>query len=211
MSQFLFQKQISRRVRLTTRAAITLAVAGAFTACAKKDQPVAAETAAVAPAPAPAPATPAPPPANVITEFGYNALRPGMTFAEANDSLKGALKPAAGANLAECDYVKWEGAPEGLLVMVLENKIARIDITRESTIATDLGAKIGDTEDQIKSLYGARVSVTPHKYDDGHYLHVKSANASDTSHAIVFETVKGKVTRYRTGTVPAVDFVEGCS
>lgn len=210
MSQSMFQKQISHRALSSTRAVIALAVVGALSACEKKDQQPAGETAAAV---APAPATPAPvaAPSNVITEAGYNALRPGMTFAEANDSLKGALKPAAGANLAECDYVKWEGGPEGLLVMIVDNKIARIDITRESTIATDVGAKIGDTEEQIKSLYGARVAVTPHKYDDGHYLHVKSANASDSSHAIVFETVKGKVTRYRTGTVPAVGFVEGCS
>lgn len=37
---------------------------------------------------------------------------PGMSYKAANDSLKGALKAAKDANLAECDYVKWAGLPD---------------------------------------------------------------------------------------------------
>jgi len=53
------------------------------------------------------------------------------------------------------------------------------------------------------------VTVTPHKYEDGHYLTVNAAD--DSSFAIVFETSKGRVTRYRAGRRPAVELVEGCS
>lgn len=195
--------------RAFTRGFLLFVTIGTAAACAKKEQAAGSETAAAVPEPAPAnPATSAQP---SVTEMGYDKLRAGMTFTEANAALNGALKPAAGANLAECDYVTWEGGPKGLLVMVLENKIARVDITEGSAVTTDAGAKIGDTEDQVKSLYGARVSVSPHKYDDGNYLRVKSTNAADTSHVIVFETVKGKVTRFRAGVTPGVDFVEGCS
>ena len=198
--------------RTFVRALRIFVTVGTIAACAKKDQPAGSETAAAAPEPAPAvPATPAQPAANAVNEFGFGALRAGMAFTEANDSLKGALKPEKGANLAECDYVKWEGAPKGLLVMVVENKIARVDVTDGSVIATDVGAKIGDTEEQIKSLYGTRVSVTPHKYEDGHYLRVRSTNAADTSHLIIFETANGKVTRYRAGALPGVEYIEGCS
>ena len=184
-------------------------IAGTLVGCATKEQSGSSDSAGAVPVPVPevvaASSTP------TVNEFGFGALHPGMTFAEANDSLKGALKAAKGANLAECDYVQWEGGPKGVLVMVLENKIARLDVTDSSTLTTDAGAKVGDSEERIKSLYGARVSTTPHKYEDGNYLRVKSANATDTSHFLVFETVKGTVTRFRAGVVPGVDYVEGCS
>ncbi|MEO7359456.1 MAG: hypothetical protein ABI120_03960 [Gemmatimonadaceae bacterium] len=199
----------SIKTRTLLRAFVAFVTVSALGGCEKKNQLAGSETAAAVPDPAPvvAPAATAP----AITELGFGALRSGMTFTEANDSLKGALKAAKGADLAECEYVQWEGGPKGLLVMVLENKIARVDVTDSSMIATDAGAKIGDSEDRIKALYGARVSVTPHKYEDGNYLRVKSADVTDTSHFIVFETAKGVVTRFRAGVLPGVDYVEGCS
>lgn len=178
-------------------------------ACAKKDAAPSGESAAIAPEPAAA--TPAPSGQPVVTEYGYGALRAGMPFAAVNDSLKGALKADPKANLAECEFVKWEGGPTGLLVMVVDNKIARVDVVDGSTVQTSIGAKIGDSEEQIQSLYPGRVTVTPHKYTDGHYLTVKAANAADSLYLIVFETDKGKVTRYRAGIKPGVEYIEGCS
>jgi hypothetical protein len=55
------------------------------------------------------------------------------------------------------------------------------------------------------------VTVTNHKYEDGHYLTVRSAVPSDTLHFIIFETANGKVTRFRAGAKPGVEYVEGCS
>ena len=92
--------------------------------------------------------------------------------------------------------------------MVDEGRIARVEID-SAGIATAAGARVGDTEERIRSLYPGRVTVTPHKYEDGHYLTVNAAD--DSSFAIVFETSKGRVTRYRAGRRPAVELVEGCS
>lgn len=191
------------------RAAFLFIATAALIACKPKaDVPKSdSPSATVTPQP---PATPDRP-SQSLDEFGYGPIKAGLTFAEANEGVKGALKAAAGANLAECDYVKWDGGPAGLNVMVLEGKIARVDVIDGSTVTTAEGAKIGDSEEQIQSLYGNRVTVTNHKYDDGHYLTVRSANAADTMHVIVFETVKGKVTRFRGGAKPGVEFVEGCS
>lgn len=193
--------------------AVLLLTLGIFGACkAKENAPVDS----LAATPAPAPAAPVNSPsagdslAGRITEYGIGALRAGMTYAAANDSLKGALKAAAGANLAECDYVKWEGGPTGIRVMVLEGKIARVE-TSDSALQTSAGARVGDTEDRIQSLYPGRVAVSPHKYTDGHYLTVKSANAADSLNLIIFETDKGKVKTLRAGIKPGVEFIEGCS
>lgn len=182
---------------------------GALPGCQPKAEVATNESTAATPAtPAVTPATSANP---SVTEFGYGPLRAGMTYTAANDSLKGALKAAKDANLAECDYVTWEGGPAGLRVMVVEGKIARVDVVDSSSITTGEGARIGDTEERVKSLYGDRVTVTNHKYEDGHYLTVRSATANDTLHRIIFETSNGKVTRYRAGAMPGVEYVEGCS
>lgn len=100
--------------------------------------------------------------------------------------------------------MKWEGGPAGPAVMVLEGKIARVDVNDSRTLATAVGARIGDTEVRIKSLYGARLTISDHKYENGHYLTVRSAIPRDTLHFIIFETLKGIVTRMRAGAMPGV-------
>lgn len=199
--------------RLSENARVFLVLSlGIFSACKAKEHNAADSLAGI---PLPAPATPnesgtvTDSAAGRITEYGIGALRAGMTFAAANDLLKGALKVAARANLAECDYVKWEGGPAGLLVMVVAGRIARVE-TSDTLLTTAAGARVGDTEARIRSLYPGRVIVTPHKYTDGHYLTVKSANAADSLNFIIFETDKNKVTTFRAGLKPAVEYIEGC-
>jgi hypothetical protein len=143
-----------------------------------------------------------------VTEHGLGPLRAGMTLAEAKNALGGALIVPAEADTTECDYATWRDGPQGVHVMIDSGRIARVEIDSVG-IATAAGARVGDTEERIKSLYPGRVIVTPHKYEDGHYLTVNAAG--DSSFAIVFETSKGRVTRYRAGRRPAVEYVEGCS
>ena len=92
--------------------------------------------------------------------------------------------------------------------MVEKGTVSRVDIT-QGTVATTKGARIGDSEDRIKSLYPGQVKVMPHKYTDGHYLVVTPAGGGENR--IVFETDGEKVLRYRSGREPAVEYVEGCS
>ena len=112
------------------------------------------------------------------------------------------------ANLGECGYIKPKTGPKGIMIMVEKGEISRVDVTSGS-VATVEGAKIGDSEDRIKSLYQGQVEVQPHKYTDGHYLVVTPKGGGNNR--IVFETGSGKVTRYRSGRLPAVQYVEGCS
>lgn len=130
-----------------------------------------------------------------------------MTVAEANKAVGGGFSAAAGADPA-CSYAKLTKAPDGLAVMLENNKIARIEV-RSGTIGTAEGARIGDTESRINSLYSGRVTTSPHKYNTGgHYLTVTPPN--DTTHRIVFETDGKVVTNYRAGVLPAVEYVERC-
>lgn len=143
-----------------------------------------------------------------VTEHGIGPLRAGMTLPAASAALGGALLVPAGADTAGCRYVQWRGGPPGVRVMVEGGRIARVDVD-SAGVRTAAGAGIGDSEGQIQRLYPGRVTVTPQKYTEGHYL-TAIPNASDSTYAIVFETRAGKVTRFRAGLRPQVEYVEGC-
>jgi hypothetical protein len=143
-----------------------------------------------------------------VTEHGIGPLRAGMTLPEASAALGDALGVPSSADTAGCRYVPWRGGPPGVRVMVEGGRIARVDVD-SAGVRTAAGAGIGDSEDQIQRLYAGHVAVTPQKYTEGHYLTV-IPNASDSTSAIVFETTGGKVTRFRAGRRPQVEYVEGC-
>ena len=147
-------------------------------------------------------------PDSTVTEHGLGPLRAGMTIAEARAALGDALVVPAEYDTTECDYATWRGGPRGVHVMIDQGRIARVEVDSVG-VATAAGARVGDTEERIQRLYPGRVTVTPHKYEDGKYLTVSAIG--DSSAAIVFETSKGRVTRYRAGRRPAVEYVEGCS
>jgi hypothetical protein len=141
-----------------------------------------------------------------VTEYGIGPIRAGMTVAQAAQAMGGGFAaPNGGA--AGCTYAVLTKAPAGLAVMLQDGKVARVEV-RKGTIATAAGARIGDSEARIKSLYPDRVTVTPHKYvKGGHYLTVTPA---DANYRIVFETDGKKVTSYRSGRTPEVEQVERC-
>ena len=153
--------------------------------------------------PAPAPTSAA----WTVTPSGIGPLRAGMTVAEANKAVGGGFSSPPGADPG-CSYARFTKAPNGVAVMVANNKIARVEV-RSGTTATAEGARIGDSEAKINSLYPSRVTTTPHKYiTSGHYLTVTPADGSQNR--IVFETDGKVVKEYRAGALPAVQLVERC-
>ena len=153
-------------------------------------------------------ATPNPGTSFTVDERGIGPIRAGMTVAEAAQAMGGGFGAPPGYN-GGCGYAALTKAPRGLAVMLENNKVARVEI-RSGSIPTSVGAKIGDTEARIKSLYGARVTSTPAKYDPkGHYLTVTPTD-KNAPYRIVFETDGKVVTNYRSGQLPAVEYVERC-
>jgi hypothetical protein len=111
-----------------------------------------------------------------------------------------------------CDWVYpavGSGVPD-VNVMVVNGKIARIDVDTGS-VTTEDGAKIGDSEDRLKSIYGDELKVEPHKYiDSGHYM-VVAGDSAAAGTALVFETDGKHVTSFRGGRLPEVKWVGGCN
>lgn len=145
-----------------------------------------------------------------LTEDGLGQVQIGMQLTEAVGmgllSENPNLKP-------ECDYVfpaVGAGIPEGVSVMIVRGRIARIDVDT-GAVTTQEGARIGDTEERLRTLYGDDAEVTPHKYiEKGHYFTVRGDSAS-AGKALVFETDGERVTMFRSGRMPEVAWVEACS
>ena len=144
-----------------------------------------------------------------LNEDGLGQIQIGMTLDDAVNM--GLLNERPDIKQA-CDFVfpaVGAGIPFGVNVMVVKGKVARIDVDT-GTVTTEDGAKIGDSEDKIKSIYGDELKVSPHKYiEGGHYLTVLGDSAS-AGKAMVFETDGKQVTMFRAGRIPEVEWVEGC-
>ena len=145
-----------------------------------------------------------------LSEDGLGQIQIGMNLVDAVNM--GLLNENPTMN-KECDFVfpaVGAGIPDGVSVMVIKGKIARIDVDTGS-VTTEDGAKIGDSEDRIKSIYGDEVKVEPHKYiEGGHYMTVLGDSAR-AGKALVFETDGKRVTMFRGGRLPEVKWLEGCS
>lgn len=69
---------------------------------------------------------------------------------------------------------------------MIENKHpVRVDVDKRGIATTD-GGQVGDSEEQVKQVYGPRLKIEPHHYTDGHYLTVQNGN-----YGVRFETDKG--------------------
>ncbi|MCC6770303.1 MAG: hypothetical protein IT360_03740 [Gemmatimonadaceae bacterium] len=145
-----------------------------------------------------------------VTESGIGPLRAGMDLASAVAAVPGTLSAAAGVPDMECQYATWSDAPQGVRVMIVAGVVERVEI-HDPSIATAAGARVGDAVERIETLYAGRVRRTPHKYTDGSYLTVVAVPPADTLHRLVFETDGTRVTTYRAGRIPAVEYVEGCA
>jgi hypothetical protein len=148
---------------------------------------------------------------------GIGPIRVGMTVDEASQSagIKLTRSGSGGLDEYQCSYVQPKGEPEGISFMVTKGRIARVDISSKR-ITTIKGAKIGDTEDQIFSIYPGQIQATRHPYQgrspyNGKYLTFVPKDADDKNYRIIFETAKNRVMRFRSGKLPEVEAIEGCS
>ena len=145
----------------------------------------------------------------MLDASAFGKFRTGVTLAEFNAALGEQLVPAYEISTT-CDHVDPATFPDGVIVMIENDSVARFDVENPA-IRTREGAGVGDLEADVVQRYGSAVTVTPHAYTgpDGHYLTVTPPG--DTLHRIIFETDGRKVLHIRAGQRPAVDYSEGCA
>lgn len=144
----------------------------------------------------------------MVSDTGFCRVRIGMTLAEARAAFPEPLESFAGDSAAslECVMVYPEGRPEQFTFMLVNDRVARVEILVDGYL-TDKGARVGWYEDDVLRVYGDRAKIFPSKYDDR-----KRDIVVDTrfNYQIIFETDGKRVLKYRAGVLPGVGFVEGC-
>jgi hypothetical protein len=98
----------------------------------------------------------------------------------------------------------------GLIVMVSNGRLVRIEVYDRSPVATRSGIHIGSTERDVADVYPGRITVEPHPYaPNGHYLVFTPQDQPDR--LLIFETGDDKrVSSFRAGEAEAVRLIEGC-
>jgi hypothetical protein len=144
---------------------------------------------------------------------GYADVKFGTAAADMEKAWGGELATVGKEFNPDCYFMTptWVKVPAEFNFMIADGKFARFS-TESPKYAAPGGGRIGMSKAEIARLYAA-VEAQPHKYTDGEYLRVK--DPAGGAGVLVFETdAQGdaaKVTEWRVGVPPQVDYVEGCS
>jgi hypothetical protein len=206
-----------RRTPLVPVLLVSALAALALGACDRQSEPAASPTEAPASAASTATATAtiaAPAPAAIDrtpTFKGYGELAFGKNSKELREIWKGPLEIAPPAAGSSCQQVALDpAAPKALKLMIEGDKLVRYDVATDAETAPG-GGKVGMGIDQIRKLYDGRVREQPAKYVPGG-VDLRVSADDDSGSALIFETgADGKVTAWRVGQSPAIDYTEGCS
>jgi hypothetical protein len=141
-----------------------------------------------------------------VSDSGYCGVFTGMTLAEARAVFPFPLVSVGGEQESSCYLVSPEGRPRDLTFMIVNGKVARIDVFIPK-IFTGKGIHVGSTEQEVLQAYGDLAKVFPNKYDDRMHDIVVDTRFF---YEFIFETDGSKVLNYRAGVLPPVSYVEGC-
>lgn len=168
---------------------------------------------AEAPAPTPAADDTAAPagPVSQASFLGYGDMKLGSTVDEARAAWGGELNGAPMEGTT-CHYLwpKWITRPADFAFMMEDGRFVRYDVGTDKETAQG-GGKVGMSVEELQKLYGGALKGAPHKYTQGgQYLSMDAGDVAPTR--LVFEVdAAGKVTSWRVGLSPQVEYVEGCS
>mgnify|MGYP003599237194 FL=1 len=168
---------------------------------------------AEAPAPTPAADDTAAPagPVSQASFLGYGDMKLGSTVDEARAAWGGELNGAPMEGTT-CHYLwpKWISRPADFAFMMEDGRFVRYDVGTDKETAPG-GGKVGMSVEELQTLYGGALKASPHKYTQGgQYLSMDAGDVAPTR--LVFEVdAAGKVTSWRVGLSPQVEYVEGCS
>jgi hypothetical protein len=175
----------------------------------------------VPPATAPPAVTPEPtPPAGTapgdgaISFAGFGPARFGANEEAVRMAWGKDIKADKPGEPGGCYYLypqpRTQGGAYGVGFMMEGDKFSRVDVDSADVVAPGGGRK-GMTADEIRKLYAGRVEEQNHKYVDGaKYLRIKD-DAGGNGVLVFVTDAAGKITDWRVGVPPQVDYVEGCS
>lgn len=141
---------------------------------------------------------------------GIGPVRVGMTIADAAAAAQVPLTNKYTYTEVECWYASPTGI-DGIDFMMSGDRVVRVDV-QSPEVTTPSGIAIGASEADVIASYGGHIRTEPHQYvPDGHYLIYEPDDPGLANYRIFFETDGSNVTSMRSGRLPEVAFVEGCS
>jgi hypothetical protein len=146
--------------------------------------------------------------ASRVSPDGIGPVLIGMTVSEASVASGQDLVRKSNDQAVEsprCYHVWPEHGPKGLSFMVLNEHIARVEVSNE-LITTVSGAHVNESEAEILSMYQG-VEVRQNRHNPvWHNLII----SPDSLRQLNFLTDGSRVVTLMAGQMPAVQFVEGC-
>jgi len=192
------------------------------TAVAAPPSPSTTPTPTTAP-PTTLPSTTLPPPSTALrltpdsrlSVDGLGPVRIGMTLAEASAAAGVTIRlyPEQSGGL-DCTYAHPVNDSDEMAFMVVAGRIVRIDIGRlgPNRVRTLSGIGRDSTEADVLKTYPGQIRVEPHPYVRGaHNLVYVPGDPAFRQYSMIFESVDGRVTAFRSGLTDPVSWTEGCS
>jgi hypothetical protein len=142
-----------------------------------------------------------------VTTAGVGDVEFGMSVAEAEAAAGTRLVPLDPEDTTGCYRVEPEDGPLGLEFTVADDTIERLDVV-DGAVATLSGAGIGDTEQQLRELFGDLLVDGADPDGEGQALTFVPRDESDAGTRIIFVMESDEVASYRAGRRPIVD--TGC-
>jgi len=161
--------------------------------------------------------TPEPPPLRqrngarwILRIDGIERVKIGMRIAAVEQAMGDSARVDRIDPHGSCGDAVLTSLPAGLSLMVAGDTVVRVNVYARG-VATEAGVGLGTPEGQVLTRYAGRVRVEPHPYTgpEGHYLIVEDPDHPEMR--MIFETDGVRITSFRAGRLPEVEWIEGCA
>ena len=143
---------------------------------------------------------------STVSTVGLDTVTFGMTVAEAQQAAGTVLVPAGPTG--RCYHVVPHDAPEGIVFLVHEGTIERVDIN-SGPITTRSGVGVGSAETMVTDLFGDSIERQV-RVDGTVDLVFVPSDPGDRDFRVVFNVSEGQVRAFKSGRVPQVMGDTGC-
>ena len=143
---------------------------------------------------------------STISTVGLDTVHFGMTVAEAQKAAGTVLVPAGPTG--PCYHVVPRDAPEGIVFLVHEGTIERVDINSGS-ITTRSGVGVGSPESLVTDVFPDAIERQV-RIDGTVDLVFVPKDPGDQKYRVVFNVAEGAVRAFKSGRLPQVMLDTGC-
>ncbi len=138
----------------------------------------------------------------VLTPNGLGDIRTGMTEADV-EAATGRNIELSGPNGSACTTASLGGRS---YLLFAKGRLRRVTVASKK-YATKKGVSVGDPQETIGEVYGAKAKRSPHTYEPkGFYFDIIGPRRG-----LRFETDGKRITQIHGGRKPELTYVEGCS